>query len=208
MSLSERSMAPRPPAASDVLIGRDPDILSDIHAPGVAAAIWRRTPDPAFQNWIDGLDGAKLPRLRTSVPVHKAETAVLIACGIAATPQGPELNRFASDVGALTLMYCRIMGTDRARIRLDVTDEAMCPKFHLDNVPARLVCTYRGDGTQYVPEPHRNDPSRIRNMRTGDAALIRGTKWPSGERSRLLHRSPAMAPGTGPRLLLAIDPEA
>lgn len=210
MSIPEpTSPVRRPPAsrrvARDVLIGRDPDILTDIHAPGVSAAIWRRTPDPAFQSWVDGLDDARLPRLRTFVPVHKAETAVLIACGIAATPQGPELDRFARDVGALTVMYCRIMGTDYARIRLDVTDDAMCPKFHLDNIPARLICTYRGSGTQYVPEPHQDDLQRIRQMRTGDAALLRGRNWPSEERCGLLHRSPPMTPGSKSRLLLVID---
>ena len=199
-----RPAAPKP-TARDVLIGRDPDILRDIHAQGVAAAIWRRPPDPAFQSWFDGLDDVQLPRLRTIVPVHKAETAVLIACGIAATPQGPELDRFSRDVGTLTTLYCRIMGTDHVRIRLDVTDEAMCPKFHLDNVAARLICTYRGGGTQYVPDTHQDDPRRIRTMNTGDAALIRGGLWPSEERSGLLHRSPPIAPGSMPRLLLVID---
>jgi len=205
MTLSERTPAGRPAVASDVLIGRDPDILSDIHAPGVAAAIWRRTPDAAFQTWIDGLNETRLPRLRTCVPVHKAETAVLIACGIVATPQGQELDRFAGDVGALTAMYCRIMGTDYARIRLDVTDEAMCPKFHLDNVPARLICTYRGNGTEYVPERHQGDPGRIRTMHTGDAAVIRGGQWPSEERCGLLHRSPPTTFRNRPRLLLVVD---
>lgn len=210
MSLSEptpptrRPLAPKP-AASDVLIGRDPDILSDIHALGVAAAIWRRAPDPAFRDWINGLERARLPRLSTTVSAHMAETAVLIACGIAATPQGPELDRFAGDVGALAVMYCKVLGTDYARIRLDVTEETMCPKFHVDNVTARLICTYRGGGTEYVSALHQDDPRRIRTMNTGDAALIRGTRWPSGERCGLLHRSPAMTPGTGPRLLLVID---
>ncbi len=210
MSVPEPTSPLRPPVApkptaSDVLILRDPDILNDIRAPGVAAAIWRRPVHPAFQNWIDGLGDAQLPRLRTLVPVHKAETAVLIACGIAKTPQGPELDRFARDVSALTVQYCRIMGTEYARIRLDVTDEAMCPKFHRDNVPARLICTYRGSGTQYVPDPHQGDPQRIRQMNTGDAALIRGERWPSEERCGLLHRSPPMTPGSRPRLLLVID---
>jgi hypothetical protein len=202
--LARQSASPKP-SASDVLIGREPDILPDIHAPGVAAAVWRRTPDPAFQSWIDDLDEALLPRLRTSVPVHMAETAVLTACGIAKTPPGPELDRFAGDVGALALMYCRIMETDHVRIRLDVTDETMCPKFHLDNVPARLLCTYRGEGTEYVAMRYEHDPRRIRHVQTGDAALLRGRNWPSEERCGLLHRSPPMTPGSRPRLLLVLD---
>lgn len=199
-----RAAVPRK-SARDVLIGRDADILADIHAPGIAATIWQRIPDPAFQTWIDSLPGDQLPELRTTVPVHLAETAVLAAFATAGTPPGAEQDTLASDVGALALIYCRIMKTQHVRIRLDVSGDVMCPKFHLDTVPARLLCTYRGNGTQYVPKVHQEDPRRIRNLRTGAVGLFRGEKWASEERCDLLHRSPVVTPEAGSRLLLAID---
>jgi hypothetical protein len=52
----------------------------------------------------------------------------------------------ASDIGALAVMMARILDVDHVRLRLDVADEVMCPKFHIDRVPARLLCTYRGAG--------------------------------------------------------------
>ncbi|MTH97183.1 DUF1826 domain-containing protein [Roseibium sp. RKSG952] len=193
------------PAAGDVVIGRDADILSDVDAPGIAAAIWQRIPDPDFQNWIDALPAGQLPDLRTTVPVHLAEAALLSACGLAGMPDGPEQHRLASDAAALALIYSRILRCTHVRIRFDVSSGVMCPKFHLDNVPARLLCTYRGAGTEYVLENHQDDTRRIRSMRTGSAGLFRGRTWPGEERCRLLHRSPAVLAGSGPRLLLAID---
>jgi len=195
-----------PLEARDVLIGREPDILGDITAPGVAAAIWQRALDPVFEEWVGGLTIEELPELRVTVPVELAEEAVRTACAIARIPDGPAPKMLASDVGALAFIYGKVIDTKDVRIRLDVTDETMCPKFHVDNVAARLLCTYKGPGREYVIERHQTDKNRIRAMRAGAAGLFRGAKWASEERTSLLHRSPSVRPDTGPRLLLVIDP--
>ncbi|MEP3279689.1 MAG: DUF1826 domain-containing protein [Stappiaceae bacterium] len=191
--------------ARDVLIGRQADILGNVTAPGVAAAIWLRRMDASFESWTQGFSAENLPTLRTTVPISYAETAVLTACEGAKIPITPERQMLAGDVGALALIFGKIMNTVHVRIRLDVSDDVMCPKFHVDNVPARLLCTYKGPGTEYVPDNHVTDTKRIRTMRIGSAGLFRGAKWKSNERTGLLHRSPAVEPGTGPRLLLVID---
>lgn len=191
--------------ARDVLVGAQAEILGDISEPGVAAAIWRRRLDTSFESWIRGLRTEILPDLRVTVPVSSAEAAVQTAFDIAKIPFVPERQTLASDVGALALIFGKVMNTGHVRIRLDVLDKVMCPKFHLDNVPARLLCTYRGTGTEYVPDVHLTDNKRIRTMRTGAAGLFRGATWASEEQTGLLHRSPAVESGAGPRLLLVID---
>jgi len=206
MSLLETRYGAGVQVARDVIMGREPDILDDIHLPSVAASIWTRTPEQRFQAWIDTLPAEKLPELTTVVPIHLAEAAVLAASEAAGTPPGPELDMLAGDVGALTLMMAKIFRVDKVRLRLDVADEVMCPKFHADNVIARLLCSYRGPGTDYVPEGAEGDPRRIRQLRTGAVALFRGRLWPDAERTGLLHRSPALAEEIGARLLLVIDP--
>ncbi len=191
--------------AQDVVIGRDEAILADIEAPGVAAAIWQRSAVPAFQTWMNNLPADHIPELRTTVPVNRVEAAVLTACGIAEMPTGAFQDIFASDIGALAMMFCKVMKTDCVRLRLEASDGATCPKFHTDNMTARLLCTFAGKGTEYVPASHEMDPGRIRSMRTCAVGLFRGTRWPSDERCGLLHRSPAPQDGAGPRLLLVID---
>jgi len=208
MSLAEQPNTAGRQPARDVIMGRDPDILDDIHLPSVAASIWTRVAEPRFQSWIDGLPVEKLPRLKTVLPIHLAEAAVLSACEAAGTPAGPEQDMLAGDVGALALMVAKTLRVEQVRLRLDVSDDTMCPKFHTDNVLARLLCSYRGPGTDYVPEGAEDDPGRIRQVRTGAVALFRGGRWPDEERTGLLHRSPAVPQEIGARLLLVIDPAA
>jgi len=205
MSIAEAHIATASDAR-DVLLGRAPDIFADIELPGVAAVIWNRSCDVGFQRWIDGMPPQNLPELRTVVPVHLAEAAAIAACEQVGIPSGRERDLLTGDIGALAQIIAKTLKTRQIRIRLDVSDEVMCPKFHVDNVPARLLCTYRGTGTQYVPEGLEADPERIGQVARGAVALFRGGAWPGTERTGLLHRSPDPDTGAGPRLLLVIDP--
>jgi len=204
MSLAETGASSGQAVARDVIIGSGPDILADIHVPGVAAAIWKRTLDPDFQAWVDRLPLRHLPELRTVLPVHLAEAAVIAAFEKRGAPACAERDMLASDAAALALMLSKILNVRLVRLRLDVSDEVMCPKFHIDNVQARLLCTYRGAGTEYVPEREETDPGRVRQVPQGSVALFRGRQWPGEEMTGLLHRSPAT--GKGRRLLLVMDP--
>ncbi|EEE38158.1 hypothetical protein RKLH11_1999 [Rhodobacteraceae bacterium KLH11] len=92
------------------------------------------------------------------------------------------------------------------RLRLDVVTTNACRRFHIDAITARLVCTYRGTGTQYGVSTDGADPQRVFTVQTGSPILLRGTLWPAEPPSGLLHRSPPIE-GTGEtRLVLVLDP--
>ncbi|WP_434050961.1 MAG: DUF1826 domain-containing protein [Roseibium sp.] len=205
MSLAQASYQPQI-FARDVLMGRDPEILEDINRPGVAASIWARRCSHDFREWIDSLPMEQLPELRTVVPVHLAEAAAIAACEQVKLPPSPEREMLTGDAGALALIISKVLDVRQVRIRFDVSDEVMCPKFHVDNVPARLLCTYRGAGTEYVLAGAEENPERISKVPRGAVGLFRGGAWHGEERTGLLHRSPDPAAGSGPRLLLVIDP--
>lgn len=192
--------------AADVFMSRDVEILGEIGSPGVAAAIWLRKPEIAFQDWIDQLPKKKLPELRTVVPVHLAEAAVITACENVNVAPCAERDVLASDVAVLCLIMAKVLDIRQVRIRLDVADEVMCPKFHIDNVQARLLCTYRGKGTEYVPATAEDDRKQIRQLKPGAVGLFRGALWNSAEVTGIKHRSPEIVPEDGSRLLLVIDP--
>ncbi|MEL7183288.1 MAG: DUF1826 domain-containing protein, partial [Pseudomonadota bacterium] len=79
-------------------------------------------------------------------------------------------------------------------------------KFHIDALTSRLVCTYRGTGTQYGTSLDGDDPRRVFTVQTGAPILLRGTLWPGHPSSGLLHRSPPIE-GTGEsRLVMVLDP--
>ncbi|MES0811124.1 DUF1826 domain-containing protein [Roseibium sp. SCPC15] len=192
--------------AEDVLLAAEPDVFEDIGLQGVAAAVWQRRPEPSFQAWLDNLPARHLPTMRVVTPLEHVQSLATSACEQAKMPDCEERNMLIDDIAALAFMAGNVLACSSLRVRLDVASNTMCPKFHLDAVPARLLCTYRGAGTEYCLEGQTSDSRGIRTVRTGSAALFRGANWPSKERTALLHRSPAVRGSDATRLLLVIDP--
>lgn len=193
-------------AAIGVGVADTPDGLSALHRPGSAAAIWRRQPLPKFQSWIDGLDPDVLPRARVILRPDAGRDAASEVCDAAGTPFGRERDRLVDDIAALADIFAGLMQARWLRLRLDVVTTNACRKFHIDAVTARLVCTYRGIGTQYGISTDGGEPRGIFTVPTGAPVVLRGTLWPERPRSGLLHRSPPIE-GTGEtRLVLVLDP--
>ncbi len=183
-----------------------PGDLAAIHHTGCVAAVWRRQALPAFQSWIDGLEPDQLPRARVIVPPDSVRETVFQICETSGTPGGEERTRLIDDAAALADVFNGLMPTPYLRLRFDVVTTNACRKFHIDAVTARLICTYRGTGTQYGVSTDGADPRQIFTTPTGAPILLRGTLWPEQPKSRLLHRSPPIE-GTGEtRLVLVIDP--
>ncbi|WP_421700871.1 DUF1826 domain-containing protein [Aliiroseovarius sp.] len=195
-----------PDRLAGVRIDDTPEGLSAIHAPDCAAAIWQRKPLPGFQAWMDQLSPAQLPRTRLILRPAGVREAVRHACDAAATPDGEDRTRLIDDIAALAEIFAGVMRTPYLRLRLDVVTTNACRKFHVDAVTARLVCTYRGTGTQYGIGRQNADPQPILTLPTGTPILLRGTRWPEQPRSGLLHRSPPIGGSGESRLLLVLDP--
>jgi len=193
-------------AAIGVAVADTPEGLSALHRPGCAAAIWRRQPLPKFQSWIDGLDPDVLPRARVILRPEAVRDAASAVCNAFGTPVGPERDRLVDDIAALADIFAGLMRASWLRLRLDAVTTNACRRFHIDAVKARLVCTYRGTGTQYGISTDGAEPRRVFTVPTGAPILLRGTLWPERPRSGLLHRSPPIE-GTGEtRLVLVLDP--
>lgn len=101
-------------------------------------------------------------------------------------------------------------------LRLQSLQTAMCPRFHVDHVPVRLVSTLTGAATEWLPETalarsalgasgHNPclDQAAIQRMESGDLALLKGEGWMGNEGRGLVHRSPQVS--GQPRLFLSID---
>jgi hypothetical protein len=120
---------------------------------------------------------------------------------------------FVADVEWLVAAYTCLLGARRIGLRLRVLDGAMCPRFHVDHVPLRLLTTYSGAGSEWLEEGMidrrrlLNDPPPVDNIRrllTGEVALLKGEKWQGNEGRGLIHRSP-LTPVGQRRLLLSLD---
>lgn len=193
-------------AAIGVGIADDSAALSTFLKPGCAAAIWRRQTPPEIQSWLDGFDANALPQGRVILPVHAVCETVQHLFDMANLPAGAERDWLQADIVGLADMFSDLMTASFLRLRLDVVTTNACRRFHIDAITARLVCTFRGTGTQYGISTDGADPRRVFTVQTGSPILLRGTLWPAEPPSGLLHRSPPIE-GTGEtRLVLVLDP--
>lgn len=180
--------------------------LGRIHDAGTAMVILKRKPNPALQDWVAGLDPARLPKARcVLLPDHVPE-ALAVALDAAQTPRCAVRDVLARDIEDLARQFVEIMRAPFLRLRLDVITTNACRKFHVDAITARLICTYRGTGTQYGFSRNGNDPEEIFVADTGAPLVLRGTKWQEKPASGLLHRSPPIEGSGETRLVLVLDP--
>ena len=121
-----------------------------------------------------------------------------------------KLIPFYEDIQYLTKLFCELFDIRDAWLRIDAIDKPMCPRFHADHLKCRLVTTYYGPGTQWLPNSlvnrnklgHGNNgladdisglfskKSDIENLDIGDIGLLKGEAWVNNEGLGLVHRSP------------------
>ncbi|WP_394497329.1 DUF1826 domain-containing protein [Shewanella sp. ENK2] len=198
----------------------NPNVLTDIYREEVNIAIWQQ------ELSHDVVSCAQ--RLVTEIPHLKAVMTV--------TPQESyqhlteHLSLFENNhlichqISLLVDMFCTLFELKRVGLRLTALDRAMCPKFHVDRVPSRLVCTFTGNTTQWL-ENNVIDRSKlgigsqgladeesgllqsiedINQLSVGDVALLKGEGWIDNEGGGLVHRSPSLTKDEK-RLLLTLD---
>jgi hypothetical protein len=192
--------------AAGVAVVQSPDELHRISDAACPCVIWTRPPVATFQSWIDTLAPERLPNMRLILRPGQVRSAVTIACDTAKTPICAEHTRLVDDIAILADTFATIMGSPFLRLRLDLVNTDACRKFHVDTLTARLICTYRGAGTQLCTWQNSEAPTKIFRVPTADPIVIRGTLWPEQPASGLRHRSPPIE-GTGQtRLVLVLDP--
>ncbi|GAB3451483.1 hypothetical protein GCM10027396_27760 [Insolitispirillum peregrinum] len=119
----------------------------------------------------------------------------------------------------MVAIVARLSGANAVKVRLDRITNNACRLFHPDNVSLRLVCTYRGPATQWLPKEAcdrsgigsgNNDAivrdwSRVQSLRPFWVGVMKGERWPGHQGGGLLHRSPPLETGDW-RMFLALDP--
>lgn len=138
----------------------------------------------------------------------------------------PAAHWLLEDIGALAAQFSDVSDCGRVRVRLSKVADHGCAVFHIDNLPARLLCTYAGRGMQWADEPHVQrdelglrgrsteeanaaivpEATTIQTMPTGAVAIFKGRLWPEGEGYGLVHRSYPVCCSDHARLRLVIDP--
>ncbi|AHD09110.1 DUF1826 domain-containing protein [Phaeobacter gallaeciensis] len=197
-------------AASDLVMGCDitgeEAGLRRFLDPDCAALIWQRGMPADIRRWLEQIDPERLPRGRVIVQPESVARVFAEFCAMSGLPQGAGQDWLQAHVAGLAREFSLLMDARYLRFRLDVVTTNACRKFHVDAITARLVCTYRGTGTQLGMSHQGAEPAEVQTVATGSPLLLRGSRWPAQPASGLLHRSPPIE-GTGEtRLVLVLDP--
>ena len=190
-------------------LGESASVLTDIYDDEKNIAVWSRSLPETLQTYFDRtLEQQKLVNVAREIG-----TGSMVSDIGYALRSFPENTQFNQHVEELVDMFSCLFDLSRVGLRIRTLDTAMCPKFHVDRVPCRLVTTFSGSGTQWLPhetvdrsEGHFEPIERlIRNLNCGDVGLLKGELWQGNENRGLVHRSPAVAAGENQRLLLTLD---
>ncbi|PHK93175.1 hypothetical protein CR162_19925 [Pseudoroseomonas rhizosphaerae] len=207
MFLACEALTADDPRAPRMLAAAEPLALFEVLQPGVSLAIWGRALPRALQQAASGLAGlAPFSRSYQGSPDQVA------AAALADLPP-PRSRVLAADLRFLALLFQAVSARPVIRLRLEGVADDGCPRFHADAVRLRLLCTYCGAGTEWLPLPGGEaaqppDPAVILRLPAGAVAVMRGEAGLPGH--GCIHRSPPMprnAAGRAlrPRLLLCLD---
>lgn len=129
------------------------------------------------------------------------------------------------DMRFLMDLYFDLTGCDAIALRLMVLDRAMCPRFHTDFTGIRLLCTWKGPGTQWLSSDYADrsklgegsrgladlksglirDPRGIGEVPAFAIALLKGEAWENNAGKGIIHRSPALGSTGKMRIALSLD---
>ncbi len=135
-------------------------VLREIDNPSVALACWSRSMKQAVGEAFDAWLAADMPHV--SLVATSDNIATRVADVLATCTRAPPLARdvLASDLTMLGQIFSRTMNLSRFEVRIEAVSDNACSRFHRDNVTARLLATYRGPGTQWVPHAHAEEALR------------------------------------------------
>lgn len=146
MNITVPVKAAQPDGVSVVLDERGLESFRDA---ACAAAIWYREVPGNVMKWLSNLEQDRLPSGRVVLQANAVEDTVRHLCDIAEMPTCQHRDWLIADISDLSKCFAVLMGAPNLRLRLQAVATNACRRFHLDAITGRLVCTYRGTGTQY-----------------------------------------------------------
>ena len=197
-----------------------PNVLSDIYREDTNIVIWQRNlPHKLMLAVDDFLQRNDKKAAVLAVNPENTHDVLKKTFG-----ESEALTTLSNDITLLVDMFCCLFDLKQAGLRLTVLDRAMCPRFHVDRIPCRLVTTYQGIATEWLNHAIVdrtklgagnqgksdeqsglfNNLEDINRLTEGDVALLKGEHWDETQGAGLVHRSPPVSADER-RLLLTLD---
>lgn len=186
------------------------NVLRRWHEPGCKLALWERSLDADFVRQLDQLPIGALPAARLTVSLETVRETLQIALRASSLGDPALQAAFVEDLCHLFTLFANATRLQEAELRIEPVRGDACRRFHVDVAHARLVTTYIGPGTVWVPPEHGEEAvSRqedycgpIYQMPRFAVGLFGGSDSDSGG---LVHRSPRLAGSDTFRLFVCVN---
>ncbi|MAX82330.1 MAG: hypothetical protein CL843_19400 [Crocinitomicaceae bacterium] len=195
---------------SNAAMGKSPKVMHKIHAENKNIGIYKRD--------ISHLQPEVKQCLDNNIEFHQSGSIQEIELALK-----KQLNTYTpliDDVMMLLQLFREVSQSKSFKVLLANVNTNMCRRFHTDTNDLRLLCTYFGPGTIWLPEGGVNkealkayrgnshivtNTSLIQQANTGDVLLLKGSLYHHDEARAVVHRSPTIEESGKKRLLLRID---
>lgn len=193
-------------------LGENIDILHDIHLNKINISIYQRT--------IQHLEKEIMHFLDQDIQLNVQGTPENIIETLKEYFLDKEFldSCLLSDFSTLLKFFETTSKATHFRVFISSIETDMCSRFHTDANELRLLCTYYGPATLWLPEEAENrtayysgenneqiikNPKLIQQAKRGDVLILKGALYPNA--NAVIHRSPSIQKKGEKRLLLRID---
>ncbi len=197
-------------------IGLEQDTLMEIHQPRVNIAIQQRDISHLYSEIKNFLEIAQV-HFQCSGNINQLEITLIEYF----EKLGYNSNSLLlKDVLSILKVFTQVTEYKEFKVLLSIVNSDMCRRFHTDMNHLRLLCTYSGPATLWIPDEKVNrlalqflkendeiikDCEYIQQVATGDICILKGALYPHPDTRAIVHRSPAVEETGSQRLLLRID---
>jgi hypothetical protein len=207
------------PTEKSFQYGDSPTVFGDIFEVSTSLVCWQRPENRIVKAYFEAVSSSLKIGVRNvfSLPSLHTELA-------SSLPDGIGKEHAIKDIYLLADMLTCLFDCKEVGLRLTAINTAMCPRLHVDNIPVRLITTYVGPGTEWLPNEHveqsnsnlnvtkvksnqtslRYNAQNIKQLNSFDVSLIKGSAW-GEDHIAAIHRSCALASEQW-RVVLTLDP--
>jgi len=188
-----------------------------IRARDANLVIWRRPQNHRIARIAEYLVNAWRHDIDVVAPVARAVEE--LTRSLIGRADGLMPGALISDIRDLASFYAKTTRTAIIHLKLERIDRQKCPLFHTDFVGLRLLTSYCGRGTEWLPEDGVNrdalgagsnarivtDRRRLRRLNPFWVGLLKGDAYAGNANRGCVHRSPPIERRSERRLVLTID---
>ena len=195
------------------------DAFNSVDLDRHSLVLWERGAVPTIERELAGLPDDVFPDVRAHLHADNITSTLTTLVGKSGYDAVRAFPGWLADMTMLTETFFQLVGDRCVTARLETLARTGCPRFHVDRSHLRLVCTYRGTGTEYLEEaqvdrvaqasgaPNESiirfgEPQRLPTFAVG---IMKGSRYPGYANAGLVHRSPAVNPGDPARVLFCLD---